>query len=185
MRTLILLTLLAAFALPACASEKHLDAEKSQSIKDTTDATARSAPLVNTIPVQIGHSYYGKLEVYTNLQAPTRLKLTLSLPDNAKLINTYDFLNGVLARATTRRFPAPPSPGSANSGTENPIYTYDVFFDQDQIIGRTSSGDPGDTARIEPNFPDRTRIDQFLASTRASSIYVDMLPPTLPDDSIQ
>jgi hypothetical protein len=159
MRSLILLILLAFFALPACASEKQFNAEKSQSIKTATDAIARSTPRSRT-----SRLYGGTLNVYGDLQNPDRLETTLGYP-NSKIVNNYYFLNGVLARATTQRFELT-SINNTLQYKPTPFYTYDVIFYNDQIIGRQSTGSPGDTATIEPEFPDRIRIDDLLKVTR-------------------
>jgi hypothetical protein len=174
-RLLPILLLLALFS-PACASQQQKDAQTVASIKQYITPLSSLTTPTRTIPIASGQG--GTLAVYGNLDNPDRLQLTLNEP-HSKLVNNFYFKDSVLVCATTQRFQNAylnSSSGAVTSATAA-SYTYKVFFNNDEIIGRSSTGDPGNTASLEPEFPDRLLIDQLVKSTRASAIQI-YTPPS-------
>ncbi len=174
LRTLAVLLL--AFAGFGCASQQQQNAQTIANIKQYS-ASLPGTP-TRTIPLITDTGNPGSMDVFGNLDQPSCLRVTIGL-STSQIINHYYFKDRLLLRATTQRYYSKYVKAADGKETyvpqsTKPGYTYDVFFDNDVIIGRSSTGTADDLDRLEPQFPDRRLIDQLQRATRADKIQIDL-----------
>jgi hypothetical protein len=132
---------------------------------------------IRTIPISIATDNGGELEVFGDLDSPSRLQLTIGL-SNAQIIDNYYFTKGRLVRATTQRFQSTYSDKDGQitftPQSQNPVYTCNVNLIHDMIVQRSCHGSSENLASDLHDFPNLTLVNKLLNGTHASQIPLDL-----------